>query len=117
MLRLALTSAPMILWAFGSGSRHGRARSDECWSEMQASVAHMHAALHAATRTGDSNRDFVRLMLPHHQAALAMAETQLRCGTDPALRRLAHEIIVDQQSEIDLMTLWLTDSTRRSEIP
>jgi len=28
-------------------------------------------------------------------------------GKDPQMRRLAQEIITDQQSEVDLMNLWL----------
>jgi len=36
-----------------------------------------------------------------------MAKTQLMYGKDPEMRRLAQEIITDQQSEIELMNLWL----------
>ncbi len=57
--------------------------------------------------TGDCDENFVRLMLPHHQAAIAMARAQLVHGTDPAMKRLAQEIITDQQSEIELMQHWL----------
>jgi uncharacterized protein (DUF305 family) len=46
-------------------------------------------------------------MLPHHQAAIDMAKTQLLYGQDAQMRRLAQEIITDQQSEIELMQLWL----------
>jgi uncharacterized protein (DUF305 family) len=46
-------------------------------------------------------------MLPHHQAALDMAKSQLLHGTDPQMRRLAQEIITDQQLEIELMQGWL----------
>ena len=61
----------------------------------------------AVEPSGDSDVDFVRLMLPHHQAAIDMARTQLMYGKDPQMRRLAQEIITDQQSEIELMQLWL----------
>jgi uncharacterized protein (DUF305 family) len=47
------------------------------------------------------------LMLPHHQAAIDMAKTELLYGKDPQMRRLAQEIITDQQLEIELMHLWL----------
>ena len=57
--------------------------------------------------TGNSDADFVKLMMPHHQAAIDMAKTQLLYGKDPQMRRLAQEIITDQQSEIELMNLWL----------
>lgn len=57
--------------------------------------------------SGDSDEDFVALMLPHHQAAIDMAKAELINGKDPQIRRLAQEIITDQQSEIQLMQLWL----------
>jgi uncharacterized protein (DUF305 family) len=57
--------------------------------------------------SGDSDVDFVRLMLPHHQAAIDMAKTELMHSKDPEMRRLAQEIIADQQSEIELMQRWL----------
>ena len=34
-------------------------------------------AMGAVKRSGDSDVDFVRLMLPHHQAAIDMAKTEL----------------------------------------
>ena len=53
-------------------------------------------AMGAIQRSGNNDVDFVRLMLPHHQAALDMAKTQLLYGKDPQMRRLAQEIITDQ---------------------
>ncbi len=67
----------------------------------------MHMAMGAIKQSGDSDVDFVRLMLPHHQAAIDMAKTQLLHGKDPQIRRLAQEIITDQQLEIQLMQRWL----------
>ena len=67
----------------------------------------MHLAMGSVERSGDSDIDFVRLMLPHHQGAIDMAKAQLMYGKDPQMRRLAQEIITDQQSEIELMRLWL----------
>ncbi len=67
----------------------------------------MHGAMAIVTESDNSDVDFVRLMLPHHQAAVDMAKAQLLYGTDPQMRRLAQEIITDQQSEIELMQLWL----------
>ncbi|GAC1516043.1 MAG: hypothetical protein NVS1B11_35460 [Terriglobales bacterium] len=36
-----------------------------------------------------------------------MAKAELLCGNDATAKRLAQEIITDQQSEMDLMNLWL----------
>ena len=49
------------------------------------------------------DRQFVMLMIPHHQAAIDMAQLQLRYGHDTRLSRLAQEIIVEQQQEIEVM--------------
>jgi uncharacterized protein (DUF305 family) len=81
--------------------------AEDYWSELIASMDKMHMAMGAVKRSGDSDVDFVRLMLPHHQAAIDMAKTELLYGKDPQMRRLAQEIITDQQSEIELMQLWL----------
>ena len=67
----------------------------------------MHAAMASVEDSANVDVDFVRLMVPHHQAAIDMAKTQLLYGKDPQMRRLAQEIITDQQSEIELMQLWL----------
>lgn len=85
----------------------GKSASDPAWTELQSSMDRMHAAMMSVTATGNSDADFVKLMIPHHQAAIEMAKTQLLYGKDPQMRRLAQEIITDQQSEVDLMNLWL----------
>jgi uncharacterized protein (DUF305 family) len=60
-------------------------------------------------------------MLPHHQAAIDMAKTQLLYGKDAQMRRLAQEIITDQQLEIELMQRWLKQresaSTKEGRTP
>jgi uncharacterized protein (DUF305 family) len=84
-----------------------RSLADSDWSELHASMERMHVATTAVERSGNSDVNFVRLMLPHHQAAIDMARTQLLHGADPEMRRLAQEIVTDQQSEIELMQRWL----------
>jgi uncharacterized protein (DUF305 family) len=53
--------------------------------------------------SGDVDRDFVEMMVPHHQGAVDMARAELRYGRNETLRRLAQEIIVTQQQEITVM--------------
>jgi uncharacterized protein (DUF305 family) len=84
------------------------------WSKLKASMEKMHVAMASIETSGKSDVDFVRLMLPHHQAAIDMAKTQLLYGNDPQMRRLAQEIITDQASEIELMNLWLKQHDVRS---
>lgn len=104
-------AAKSLRLAEGFSARHtsvgDTAMQDPNWAELMKSMQTMHAAMAAAQPSGNDDVDFVRLMLPHHQAAVDMAKTELLHGTDPQMRRLAQEIITDQQSEIQLMQLWL----------
>jgi uncharacterized protein (DUF305 family) len=77
----------------------------------------MHKGMHSAPYNGEPDRDFVTMMIPHHQGAMDMAKALLLYGKDPQMRRLAQEIITDQQSEIQLMQLWLKQHGANSENP
>jgi uncharacterized protein (DUF305 family) len=57
--------------------------------------------------TGDVDADFAAVMIPHHQGAIDMAVAELRYGKNEQLRRIAQEIIVEQQQEIAAMHLAL----------
>jgi uncharacterized protein (DUF305 family) len=71
--------------------------------QMMQAMDRMDAGMMAAKPTGDPDRDFAAMMIPHHQGAVDMAKLQLIYGRDPVLRRLAQGIIVEQQQEIELM--------------
>ena len=49
------------------------------------------------------DRDFARMMVPHHQDAIDMAEAELSYGHNQLLRRLAQEIIATQEQQIVVM--------------
>ena len=53
--------------------------------------------------TGDIDRDFVAMMVPHHQGAVDMAKAELKYGHNEQLRRLAQEIVAHQQRQIVVM--------------
>jgi uncharacterized protein (DUF305 family) len=110
---LVLTVTPAE-WRQDPHSHTSLPAPESKWSELVASMHVMHAAMSSVHPTGDNDVDFVRLMLPHHQAAIDMAKTQLLYGQDPQMRRLAQEIITDQQSEIELMQLWLKQREAKS---
>jgi uncharacterized protein (DUF305 family) len=109
----ALKSSAMILGlliaavAAAQMVHHG----GEFMQAMEASMKKMDRDMAAAPMNGDVDHDFATMMMPHHQGAIDMAKVELRYGKDPVMRRLAQEILVDQQSEIDAMQLWLTKKT------
>jgi uncharacterized protein (DUF305 family) len=66
--------------------------------------------------SGDIDRDFVSLMVPHHQGAVDMAKAELRYGHNEQLRRMAQEIIVTQQQEITAMRLAIGEALPSSAV-
>jgi hypothetical protein len=85
------------------------ARSDAAMGRMMKGME--------APRSGDVDRDFANLMIPHHQGAIDMAVAYLRYGENEQLRRLAQEIIVEQQQEISVMQRALSDPEAVSRGP
>lgn len=66
----------------------------------------MMMGMHRGMPTGDTDADFVRMMLPHHQAAVDMAKAELQYGKDPEIKKLAKDIVAAQEREIALMKAW-----------
>lgn len=89
--------------AAGAAAAHGQVVIAESFaSVMAAAMVRMDHDM-MAPATGDADRDFAVMMIPHHQGAVEMAEAELRFGRDPVLRRLAQGIIVEQRQEIAVM--------------
>jgi uncharacterized protein (DUF305 family) len=78
------------------------------YSATAVAMNRMMAAMHSDP-SGNIDRDFVAMMVPHHQGAIDMAVAELRYGRNPQLKRIAQEIIVDQQQEIAAMHLAVGD--------
>jgi uncharacterized protein (DUF305 family) len=62
--------------------------------------------------TGNPDKDFVLMMMPHHQGAIDMAKVELQYGTDPDLRQLATDIVTAQEKEIAQMKDWLAKHSK-----
>jgi uncharacterized protein (DUF305 family) len=77
-------------------------------SENEAAMKKMMADM-TIRPTGDVDRDFVAMMVPHHQGAVDMANAELNYGHNEQLRRLAREIVANQQQEIAVMRNAVSD--------
>jgi uncharacterized protein (DUF305 family) len=66
----------------------------------------------AVKPTGQPDKDFALMMIPHHQGAIDMAKVELQYGSDPDLRQLATDIVAAQEKEIAQMKAWLEKNGR-----
>lgn len=116
-------SAPALAQHAGHGSHgghagqsghagHGAHGAAPAATESAATKAYkaandaMHRDMNVAL-TGDADVDFALSMIPHHQGAIDMAKIVLAHGKDPAIRKLAEEVIAAQDTEIAMMRKWL----------
>jgi hypothetical protein len=100
----------------GHGS-HGQHAAEAKGDQSPSSLAFhginmkMHKAMDIPF-TGNSDVDFVKGMIPHHEGAVDMAKTVLAFGKDPEVRALADSIIKSQEAEIAQMKAWLAKNAR-----
>src|SRR6266849_8872966 len=109
LLALGLTAAVMgCTRAAGDSAvrRTGGAADEPFLAASGAAMEQMMKDM-AIRPSGDVDRDFVAMMVPHHEGAIAMAKAELRYGKNEQLRRMAQEIVVTQRQEIAAMRLAL----------
>ncbi|MFN4284010.1 MAG: DUF305 domain-containing protein [Alphaproteobacteria bacterium] len=126
-LALALgAGAPPAIAQTGHGS-HGAGHGAAPLSAMPPSAVPMSAAsqaymeamkvmdrdMAAMPMTGKAGVDFAAMMIPHHQAAIDMANAYLASGDkDPELTQLSREIVAAQEREIAFLRGWLAKQPR-----
>ncbi|MFN4142467.1 DUF305 domain-containing protein [Aestuariivirga sp.] len=58
--------------------------------------------------TGDPEGDFARMMIPHHQSAIDMADVLLaQNDIDAEIKEIAEKMKADQAKEIEQLNKWL----------
>jgi len=107
-IRLAVLAAIVAAGAPSLGANVAGASADETpyLSENDKAMTKMMDDM-SVKPTGDVDRDFVAMMTPHHQGAIDMAKAELRYGHNEQLRRIAQQIVIEQQQEIVAMRLAL----------
>ncbi|MFD8103381.1 DUF305 domain-containing protein [Nocardia fluminea] len=56
-----------------------------------------------AANGADFDRQWLEMMIAHHEGAVEMAKTELNAGVNPRARQLATKIVADQEAEITTM--------------
>ncbi len=107
---LILATIPLVVGVTvgsTSSNRFGASTEKSFKQLMDEAMTSMDREMENATLTGDPDHDFAAMMIPHHQGAVDMAKAELLYGKDTVLRRLAQEIIVTQEQEIEVMRIRL----------
>lgn len=95
----------------GQGAHMGGGAANPSTEAFEEANGRMHEGM-AIDFSGNTDVDFARGMIPHHQGAIDMARIELKYGKDPELKKLAEEIIKAQESEIAFLKAWLAKNAK-----
>ncbi|AUX92592.1 CopM family metallochaperone [Mixta gaviniae] len=93
--------------AWAADNMHQHQAMTPAQQSYQHGMTAMHDKMMDGLKAQDADVAFAQGMIAHHQGAIEMAKTELQYGKDPAMQKLAREIIAAQQPEIDKMQAWL----------
>ena len=79
----------------------------EMHNELGEIMEKMETKMKGMALSGNADKDFAMMMVPHHESAVAMAEDELSHGKNLALKQMAQKIIEDQSNEIKEFQQWL----------
>lgn len=103
-----LAAASASFAGLSAAQKRSQSGSTILMENMKASCAKM-TRMHMS---GNTDRDFARMMTSHHMSAISMARTEIRYGKDPELKRLAQKIVTSQGAEIKVLQSELSKMTR-----
>ena len=83
--------------------------SGEMHNELGETMKGMMDKMNSMQMTGNTDKDFVMMMIPHHESAVTMAEDELTHGKQLTLKKMAQKMIADQSKEITEFKTWLSN--------
>lgn len=108
-LRSAFVLSSLALFSSGAfaSDPSGHDASMEQNRKMQSGMVHEMSSKNMQRSEAYGDKSFLSAMIPHHEAAVVMANDVLENGKDPQVKKWAHEVIAAQQAEIKQMSQWL----------
>jgi uncharacterized protein (DUF305 family) len=76
-------------------------------NELMGAMDKMMNEMKGMKMTGDADKDFVMMMIPHHQSAVDMSENEISHGKHVEMKKFAQKMIDDQSREIKEFEEWL----------
>ena len=74
--------------------------SKDAHNELGETMEKMETKMKGMAKTGNADKDFLMMMIPHHESAVTMGEDQLSHGKNLELKKMAQKIMEDQNKEI-----------------
>ncbi len=81
-------------------------QTGEMHNELGETMKTMMGKINSMPMTANTDKDYVMMMIPHHEAAVKMAEDEIGHGKFAALKLMAQKMIVDQNKEIEEFKTW-----------
>lgn len=99
----------ILIWVFllapCADGQHHKDASSERENIFLAIMDTMMVRMESAQLSGVAETDFLLQMIPHHEAAVAMAEYEISHGRNFDMLQLAKSIAAEQTSQVQLMKL------------
>ena len=111
MMRQCMGMTGKMMGGMGQGDMAAAAPDDPVDGAFAAINRRMHRDM-AVPAGGNPDAAFAQAMIAHHQGAIDMARVILGFGSDPAIHKLAQEVITAQEGEIVVLRQWLSEQPK-----
>ena len=82
--------------------------ASEAHNELGETMEKMETEMKGMTKTGNADKDFLMMMIPHHKSAVTMGEDELSHGKNLELKKMAQKIMDEQTKEIKQFEMLLS---------
>lgn len=81
-------------------------KTSEKHDELSKTMKTLMGTMNNMKMTDNADKDFVMMMIPHHESAVSMAKDELKHGKHSGLKQMAKKMMADQNKEITEFKSW-----------